>query len=544
MEAFIIIVGIIFSLFSSLVLSYISIATMVGPWIAPTLVLIGHIIFSMRRSRAGYSSDKVLASLQAIGAGGGIIATGIGFILPLLHFLDPGAFAQWIASPWYFCSMLTSLCLAAGGLGLVFGQWWSDSFMSNKDFPFPVSQLTYQVITSQNQKSQSNQLLGSIFGTTLLCAFRDGIGQFASIIPRTTYLFSSGLGRHLPFTIFPTLWAIGFSVGLGITIPLMIGLAAKYIVIQPLINHGKYLPWTLFTIESEMTLTIAFCSGMILFETLSGIYKTLTSKIALWKKGGNSWSLKRSLSGFSLASLTIKNLILPSLSLLSVVAVLSHFSFSPLSQFFLITFTLIATYQICQFGGKIGMIPFGRFSTFILIPLLLVFKLNAVQATIVCVFFDICAGAASDLLFDYKIGDMAGISRQKMYVYQWIGLVATAFGVGVFFYLLFTNFQLGSEAFFAQRAKAKALLIQSLNFDKYIVALGMLFGLLLKKLRVNASMVFGGLIMPNAISLGLAAGSLGTLFTKDTNKHLAIPAGILAAESLWIIVSIVTKSLF
>jgi hypothetical protein len=186
------------------------------------------------------------------------------------------------------------------------------------------------------------------------------------------------------------------------------------------------------------------------------------------------------------------------------------------------------------------MLPFGRFSTFIVIPLLLLFKLSAVQATIVCVFFDICAATASDLLFDYKIGELCALDQKKMYRYQWIGLIATSLSIGIILWLLFTRLHIGSEAFFAQRGKAKALLLQSLCFDKYIVGAGILFGWILKKCKLNPTMVFGGLIMPNSISIGLILGSLGTLVVKKTERLQPLCGGILASESLWTLITILS----
>ena len=51
MDFFIIIVGIIFTIFSTAILSYISMATMVGPWIAPIIVLMSSAILKFRRKQ-------------------------------------------------------------------------------------------------------------------------------------------------------------------------------------------------------------------------------------------------------------------------------------------------------------------------------------------------------------------------------------------------------------------------------------------------------------------------------------------------------------
>ena len=125
-----------------------------------------------------------------------------------------------------------------------------------------------------------------------------------------------------------------------------------------------------------------------------------------------------------------------------------------------------------------------------------------------------------------------------MYGYQWLGLVACAASIGIILWLLFTNLELGSEALFAQRSKAKALLLQSLHMDANIVLLGIGFGWILKRFKINSTMVFGGLLMPNGITIGLLLGSLGTLLTKKTDRWVSLCAGNLAAESLWVMVSI------
>ncbi len=593
MNLAVIVLGIFFSLFSTVILSYISVATMVGPWIAPTIVLIGHAIFAGFRSMK--NKTQALIALQAIGAGGGIIATGVGFAFPMLYFLDPTIFNAWLAQPGYFCLVLTTLCLLAGSLGLLAGNLLTKPFIDDQKLPFPVSNLTYQVAAAENHPQQTTMLAGGAIGTILLRIMRDGISWFKPII-KDTYLpllptpswlsnlmptqLVTHLGKDLAFTVWPTLWAIGFSVGLGITIPLCIGMAAKYLVIWPLANHATYLPWHLFAVMNPETFAIAFCSGLVAcelvlqlpgyalgllrwarnftlesFETPFGLLRTSerkatnnklnsaqTRETARPEEQRHSVSEDGRLEGFErgwLAPLqamlrTPQAKILALSLVLGITGFLSYFAFSPLAQLLLISFTLLATYSICQLGGKIGMIPFGRYSTFIVVPLLIIFKLDPIQTTIACVFFNICAAAASDLLFDMKSADLGGIKRKDMVTYQWIGLIATALSIGIVLWLLFTNLQLGSEALFAQRGKAKALLLQSLQFDAIIVLLGILFGVVLKRLKINGTMVFGGIIMPGSITLGLLLGSLGTLITSKPDRWQPLCGGILAAESLWI----------
>ncbi|MFA5307070.1 MAG: hypothetical protein WC365_06495 [Candidatus Babeliales bacterium] len=537
MNFLVISIGILFTLFSTVILSYVSMATMVGPWIAPTLVLLGHCLYSFTKNKKDQQVQD-LAIMQAIGAGGGIIATGIGFALPLLYFLDETTFTSMVEKPLFFCGIIGVLCLIAGALGLWYARWDCAHFLDTSNYRFPVSELTYNVITSHAQPHLAkNFMLGSL-GTLILCFLRDGFLGFKGFIAKTYFLFPSFLGSCAVLSIWPTLWAIGFSVGISTALPLFVGLIAKYIVIYPLANHALFLPFKLFEPMSSDSFSIAFCSGLIVSELLL----SMPGYIKKWRK--------------HIAATTIASLQLSKISWLktphllefcgitsSIFLLLRFFSFPFLAQVCIVLFTLFATKAICQIAGKIGMLPFGRFSTFIIVPLLLIFRLNAVQVTIVCVFFDVCAATASDLLFDYKIGDLCCLNRKDMYKYQWIGLIATAASVGIIFWLLFTNLHLGSEALFAQRSKAKALLLQSLCFDKYIVFCGVLFGWLLKRLKLSPTMVFGGLIMPNTISIGLILGGIGTKLVKKPDNLQSLCAGILACESLWTIITILVKTL-
>ena len=554
MYLLVVIIGILFTIFSALVLSYISIATMVGPWIAPTLVLFSHSICSVVGRwypDTNESRNQTIAAMQAIGAGGGIVATGIGFSLPMLYFLDAPTFNAWIGNGWYFCASITLICLVAGGLGLLIGQRLSKPLLDHQDLPFPVSQLTYQAITAGHDRVQSKNLMLGMSATLFICWLRDGLGRFGGFIAKSYHLFPSLFGNTFAIAIWPSLWAIGINIGFAMTTPLLIGMTCKYLIVYPLAHHTAFLPFQLFKPVSIESFTIAFCSGIMVCELIFGFARAYKPLVKLIKKlptlTSNFWTTVCEKTTRSHTTNDRKQLIYKIIEHISiafgVALLLQHFTYSIPAQIGLICLTLLFTYVICQTGAEIGLIPFGRFSYIIVVPLLLLFKLTALQATITCVFFNVCAATASDLLFDYKTGSLCAIDRKTMYRYQWIGLITAALSVGLILWLLFTNLQLGSADFFAQRGQTKALLLQSLHFDPHIVALGLLFSLALKRFKLNMTMVFGGLIMPNSVTIGLTLGSLSTLFIKKSSHLQSICAGILAAESLWIVISIISSML-
>jgi len=212
--------------------------------------------------------------------------------------------------------------------------------------------------------------------------------------------------------------------------------------------------------------------------------------------------------------------------LAGTIAFLTWLKFPFIAQITFLALCTFATRQICFIGGKIGLIQFGRFSTYILVPMFLIFNLTFLQLTMVFAFFNICAATASDTIFDLKTSSLSNTSRRKTWISQWIGLVGISLSLGIIFYLLFTNLHLGSPDFFAQRSQTKALLLQTLHFDFYVVLFGVIYGLIVKQFGLSPTMVFGGIIMPNSISIGLMIGALLSLVVKNRDKYLSFSAGV------------------
>jgi len=546
MNFMVISLGVLFSVISAAILAYISIATMIGPWIAPTIVLITSILFKFRKPTA--HSNKEIVLIQAIGAGGGIIATGIGFALPMLYFLDPTTFEQWLANPWYFCTIISALCLAAGGLGIWIGRSISTNLLKQEDLPFPVSQLTYNVITSQAQTQQAKSLFAGFLGTSIFCVLRDGFWHFRGLIPKTITFWQGIFGHDIAIATSPILFALGFTTGLAVTIPLFIGMISKYLVLLPLNYHADYLSVSLFPVLTQEAFATAFCSGLVLSEFILGLLqhpKTFFNGIKRSMGFLNNYrtsfatksSHKKILETYSKLLLHLE----PVLMLLSFFIFFCYFKFSLISQIALLLFIILATYHISIIGGKIGQVQLGRFSTFVMIPMILLFNPSFIQLTMICVFFHVCAATATDLLFDYKTGQFCDIDQKQIHRAQWVGLIATSLCIGVILWLLFTHLQLGTADLFAQRGKSKALLIQTLSFNPWVIGLGFLYGLLLKKFKISPTMTFGGIIMPNSISLCLIAGGLLSVLTKHKDRYLPLCSGIFASESLWILLSILLK---
>ncbi len=352
---------------------------------------------------------------------------------------------------------------------------------------------------------------------------QDGISGIPKSVgfvsPKT---FVGGISLPLiTFDIFPIYWAIGFVTGHVIAIPLFIGTLAQ-------IFFGNILSGIFFPNLSIEDFLLAFGSGMVL---AGAVYGLVESPAIIWNSILNISHGKSSRS----VIINIINLYSMAVSLILTVATLTFFEFSFLSQLYLIVFTYICTYQITKIAGRIGIAHLGRFATFVMVPGMFMFNWSFLQITLTACFVEICGGVATDILFGRKLAKLAGIPNSYIKKYQLFGLVVSCAAVGLIFWLLITHFSLGSADLFAQKAKARALLVNANRFNNYILACGCLFSYVLKKLNINMTLVLGGLLMPINISFGLVFGALIAHFTKSREEWFPFWSGVFASHSIWML---------
>ena len=447
MSFIVLILGIIATILAAATLSYISMATMVGPWIAPAIVLASSVVLKFRKIKIEQGEQvKELAIIQTIGSVGGIVGVGIGFSLPTLYFLDVNTFNNFIKNPIYFFIVMFFLCISAGGFGIWLAHTFANKLLVKEKLSFPVSKLIYEIITSQSQAKQAKQMLAGFSLSWIICFLRDGFLKFKGFLPKNFFVLPSLFGKEFAIATMPMLWAIGYISGLSIVLPLFVGLVSKYLILWPLNNHSLYLPVKFFDVFEFEDFVTAFASGLVVSEFvlgLTGIPKLILSKIKNFKVDNfrvdnffNSVKNNNLKNNFKYL-LDIELIITVFLSF----AFLTYFKFSFLSQILLLIFIVLATYQLIYIGGKIGLVTFGRFATFVMLPMMLIFKLDYLQITLLVVFFNVCAAVASDLLFDYKVGQLSGIEFKKIKKYQWIGLLFTALSIVYFFGFYFQLFK-------------------------------------------------------------------------------------------------------
>ena len=523
MYAISIFLTIIFSVFSTSVMAYISMATPIGPWIAPTLVLLATIVLKGIFFRKSNKTTKTIALSVIGGSTGGILAIAFGFSFPTLYFLDQQLFSSLMATPWYFVSIVSLLAITAGSFGLLVANLIEKKLLVEEQMPFPIGQLVYKMIDAQHSIRKAWELVAGLVSTILFCA----------LIPASIYLIKSF--QFLIFTIpsmtirfnqLPMLCAIGFITGHVIAKPLAVGVFAKLLVVDPV--NTMFFP--LITNEDFL---MSFCSGIVVasagesFFALPKMIKHSWNNQNMHNDDGTSWFSNVS------AAITIPELVVVGVLFFGF---LTYFKFSLVTQIYLLIFGFICTYQIAAIAGEIGLALLGRFATFVMIPAYLLFGLSYVQLVIIATFIEAAGGTATDVLFGRKTAQLANISRKTVMFMQGLGLVVSSVTLGVVMWLLIHHFGLGSEELVAQRSQARALLLNFTNFNYIVLIIGTIFGYCIKRLfKVNPMLVLGGLLMSLNYSLLLIVGGLSTCLVENREDWEPFWSGVFAGNSIWVV---------
>lgn len=521
----IILISVALSIFSTAVMSYISMAVPIGPWIAPTLVLIASLLF---RLIAVNNKNKVIAYVVASSSIGGIMATACGFSFPTLYFLDPDLFAHWLTHPFYFCVVLSSLSAIAGWFGLWIANVIEHKLIVQEQYEFPIGQLIYKMIVAQQQVRKAVELIIGFIGAFIFACLQ--LPRYVTLLPRLEYGFFQLPLTQLDFSILPMLLAIGFIAGHMIALPLLVGTLSKIMITGPI--NG----W-LFPTISSIEFLLAFCSGMVVAGAVSEFIKAPATLLKATKelvRGSKKAKEKEEKTLLAISRTYLLELVLVCIA---ATIFLTYFGFSFISQLYLLIFTFICAYQISVIAAQIGLAQLGRFATFVMVPAMFIFSLDFVQLVLLSSFVEIAGGVAADVLFSRKLGELVHLDHSQLKRYQYLGLCISAVCVGVTFWFLIAHFQLGSTELFAQKAYARRLLIDAKSFNIFVLIIGFMFGWLLKIIKIHPMLVLGGLLMPINISLGLIIGGMLIYLFKDRQEIVPFWSGVFAGNSVWMVLT-------
>lgn len=500
--------SVILALFSTVVMSYISMAAVIGPWVAPVLVLVAMVVLlPFVQNNMFKNSIALVVSASSVG---GILATALGFSFPTLFFLNQKYFNVWMEQPVKFCLTLSALVLSAGALAFMISYIIKDYLIVHRKLRFPVGKLVYNMIYVQDQKLGMMKMLS---GMSFSFMYNVITTRFISF-----FSFISTSALHMG----PLLFAIGFVAGGVMAVPLLVGMLSRIFVVDILRSE-------FFSLITEYDFVIAFCSGIVISSAVMGVV-SLVKNFAFSVNKYKSFFLKDLLL---LLNINRKTVAAFSVVVLMTSGFLYGCGFNIVEQVYLITFTVFAAFYMAVIAGSIGLAQLGRFATFVMLPAMYLFELNNFQVVIISTFVSLCTGITVDLLFGYKLAELAHISYKRIVRYQVLGFVVAALAVGVIFWLYIHHFGLGTPELFAQKAQSRSLLIQLNVFDYAVVLCGVLYGLLIAQMGMSPLLVFGGIVMPSYMVLWLVIAGALSYFVYNKEQMFPFFFGMYTLHAIW-----------
>lgn len=515
---FLVLVDFILILFSTVSLLYISMSTSVGPWISPVVIIFyASLLKIFKKNLTSQEIKKQLCLSQSPCMLAGLIATAIGFALPTLYFLSKNDFAIFTNSKISFCLTIGITIFLAGILGTFAGDFFANSILQDKKYKFPISKLITNSVHQIESKNNFHVGLGAGF-TGVILSLKEALKSL----------------KNINLSIYPTMCAVGFMSGAAIIIPMACGIFVKlfssFFLIDFLVNQKIIAP------TQELLFLTGIASGIILTDFFLGM---LTTAKNFFKK-----EQIVDLNFDAKININVQNVGLLFLVSSACFAFFKYLGANYTSSLFLVLTIIFLCFEITKFSANLGMVPFGRFTTFTVIPAIFLTKCSPILITLICVFAGISFASAANLITQYQIAETQEIKKEQMFFKQIFAILICTIITGFLLLLIFKNFQLGSAQLFAQRGFSKALLLNSLNMDPILIAIGICIGLTLNFFRIKSMIVFGSLVMPLALSLSLIFGATVNKISKGYNKINQIATGIFAGESIFVTFWILFRTIF
>lgn len=490
---------------TTLTLAYISMSTGIGPFIAPTIILVSGLFLTTFWVR-NKKTELWLFFFQQGPSLAGLAATAIGFIFPTFYFLNPKSFLALTSSFFVF----TTLFFWITALSLLWGNFWGiiffKSHFENKG-NFSVPKILNSLIMDLEAGFERYFFAGSAVG-------------FSFVLIRT--LFSRVLFLFSTFRFYPSMMAVGFSLGKKNITSFLFGFFFRYLVLAFFSRQMKTDP---FVVSSGIVATILF---------LDMFFLAINFLVQLKKKSFQAQAIKNSFF-FNKKIITLFKpndffFLFFFLIFTSIGAVKLALPF--LAYVFVLAFSIPIIFKASEFAVEFGFLPFGRFATFIMLPAFFFFKLGDFQLVLISLFVALsCAGAIS-YLFNQKLAYFLGVFDEKVFKNQLLSIFFTSIFSAVVFLFLFQRFQLGSEELFAQKGFARAILLKSFNINRFDFFFGGLVFSFLKISKISEMVFLNTLLMPPALSASLFAGSLISVFIKSSKNTDFFTVGVFAGESI------------
>lgn len=501
-----------FVILSIIMLAYVSMASYLGPFISPLVLILYFKLF--------LATDNKALFVQSACQSGALFCTAVGFVLPTVFFADPIAWKVLLSKPLQFCIQIFLIGIGAGLLG-TFVAWNTKTESTN-----PTSRLIFSIFKSLGRSGQDLAIFLSGLSSSLITIFRITCESI------TRAKFCSFL--------MPTILAIGLISGTKILASICTGAIFKILfgIFQTQIMAYTGSPDSLLTIQQ-------FCLGALGWDLLTGLSKFIIKNI--FKTNGltrlEKESILTKLGKYTSNLAWLKATLLVFMSLICSGILISTLQIPLTLALLTIVITIICAQELSKIVASIGLAPLGRFATFAMLGSMLFKQSKEINVFIACFCALACAASANTVL-QMAIAKLAKIEEKQIIMHHIVGLILASLGAGMVFLIFFKtmNFQHGIAL--AQRAQMRAILMQSWTTKPFIIIIGAITAIAFKLMRIEIAMFFAGLLMNVEQTIVFILGSiLGALIKKhlNTEKLNSICSGLLLGESIVIFGSMVVK---
>lgn len=474
--------------------SYTSMAVGVGPWISPVVIMFLSLFFKNRQLSL---QPKLFFYLQQGALTAGLAATGVGFMLPTLFYLDHALFIDLIASPHKFIFLLSILSLCSLFWGFLLGRIFIVFFNNN---PYVVPKMFYDMIVEVKIGLEKYFFWGSfVTAIVLVCKILFGLYGFGGLIMQ----------------ISPSMTVVGFMLARHI-FAFLIGFFFRAMI------------------SMQITKYVGLQDVNIVGVTAAILFIDIASAVIY-----NFWVNKKSFLLFKFSpnlsfDRNVKNigLMLVGVALILIFCGKIILGFSALILILGLVISIPIIFKAAEFASMTGILPFGRFATFLMLPIFLLFQTTPIFTVLICVFIAVaCAGAVS-FLFNLHLGNLLKIETAGVIKSEEQTILITSILMPIVFWFIFQYLQIGSSNLFAYRGLSRALLLQSLKISFSDLLVGSLIFFIAKIRKISEMILISSLLMPLPLTLCMFIGNLLTYVLPKNQKIEFFLTGVFAGESI------------
>ena len=503
---------IFFSAISVFLMSYMTMNTELGPWVAPLFIVMCTMFAIPLLSRRLFA--KYATIMIAAGSIGGMVGMCLGLSIPSFYFVHKAEFLMMMARPLHFAGLISMFVLCAGAFAFVLAYLLKDHLIIEKKLPFPMVKLLHDIISIDSKSSMSSGHRLMLSGLGLVSVFN----MLTMMARPVLHVFRAQI--H----IIPFMMTAGFVAGRLTLIPVCIGVGTRILAFQ--FVHHQF-----FASMHEIEFLITFCSGILLALFLR-----------VWL---HSFVIYRQIKDFFPKSIKLfmqdwRLLLLGVGTFLCSCVPLYFCGVSWEILIYLMSFLIITCWNIARILGQIGVVDIVSFSWFIILPLIYgVIAIPSSSVVAAALFAMLCLGMVIDLIFSYKLASLAKISYQKILQYQLLGFVTTILISGFAMWWHIHTFGFDSAKLTSPQALELGQLIQFGAYDHVVLLCGVACGIILQMFRKEMFTIVGAALMMPSMSIWLIIAGVLSHVVKNPEKLYPMWFGVYAGQVCWIVMRLV-----